>query len=300
MSKIFILSQADMYPTLSQYIDPEHIPIKYGGKLDFEFGKMPVLEPALANALTWENPDKQDGKNIWPIGPIKWEESADGTMTAIAVGSENGVPRHRVICRLKPTANSKPTVNAPVPDADLSLTTVGTATQPPDPSEAELYVGADAASSSSSSEASNERSTTTLPIRAGTSASKFAQQDPTHASGQLAEGTPDAAATVHGSGDKTYSMEPNTVGQAPKDMPLPAHPTHDAQQPGYLEQAKEVVEKVVESVEGAVEGLVGGKTEEPHTEPVRERSEAERAMDRKIDSEKPAVEDFLRGQYKSA
>ena len=158
VSKIFILSQADMFPTLSQYIDPENIPKKYGGNLDFEFGMMPILEPAIEKALTWENPEKQNGKNIWPIGPIKWEESSDGTVKAVAVGSEGGKPRRRVIAKLtteisiKAMHGSLVTGNTPVDEAELALTTVGTATHPPNTDEADLYVGADPAERETSTE----------------------------------------------------------------------------------------------------------------------------------------------------
>src|ERR1700722_15413767 len=47
VSKIFILSQQDMKKTLETYIAPENIPRKYGGTLDYEFGMLPVLEPAI-------------------------------------------------------------------------------------------------------------------------------------------------------------------------------------------------------------------------------------------------------------
>lgn len=51
VSKIFILAAADVKPTLLQYMDEENIPTKYGGKLDFKFGDMPILEPAIADSL---------------------------------------------------------------------------------------------------------------------------------------------------------------------------------------------------------------------------------------------------------
>ncbi|KAJ8103719.1 hypothetical protein POJ06DRAFT_242662 [Lipomyces tetrasporus] len=43
-----------MNATLESFIDPANLPNKYGGELDFEFGQMPVLDPAVKNALTWE------------------------------------------------------------------------------------------------------------------------------------------------------------------------------------------------------------------------------------------------------
>jgi len=139
-----------MFPTLSQYIDPDNIPKKYGGNLEFEYGMMPILEPAIEQALTWENPEKQNGKNIWPIGPIKWEEGGDGTVKAVAVGSEGGKPRRRVVAKLATDINIKAmhgslvTGNTPIDEDELALTTVGTATHPKDTDEADLYTGADA------------------------------------------------------------------------------------------------------------------------------------------------------------
>ncbi|KAM0805782.1 CRAL-TRIO domain-containing protein, partial [Usnea florida] len=44
-SKIFILAQHDVLPTLSTFIKVEDIPRKYGGELDFEYGKLPNLDP---------------------------------------------------------------------------------------------------------------------------------------------------------------------------------------------------------------------------------------------------------------
>ncbi|KAF2198991.1 CRAL/TRIO domain-containing protein [Delitschia confertaspora ATCC 74209] len=319
VSKIFILSQADMFPTLSQYIDPDNIPKKYGGNLDFEFGMMPVLEPAIEKAIKWENPENQDSHNIWPIGPISWEQNSDRTMTAVAVGTEAGAPRKRVICKLETDANIRAlhggaVTNTPIPEDELGLTTVGTATQPPDTNEADLYVGQDSTSSpqtdtpTSSATPANEASSAMLPIReqqqssamrSGTSSTKYAQQDPTHASGQLAEGTPDAALDVDGHGTKTFAMEPNTVGQAPKDMPLP-DTEPEQPQPGYLDQAKQVAGQVVETATHAVESLVGAEKKEEVEKPVEKtKSPEEREMDAKIDAAKPAVEGFLRGQYGS-
>ncbi|EAW12704.1 SEC14 family lipid-binding protein [Aspergillus clavatus NRRL 1] len=46
-SKIFILSAAEVQPTLTSFIDPSSIPKQYGGDLDWQWGDMPNLdEPA--------------------------------------------------------------------------------------------------------------------------------------------------------------------------------------------------------------------------------------------------------------
>jgi hypothetical protein len=61
VSKIFILSPQNVYSTLSQYIDHDNIPKKYGGGLDFEWGQLPNLEPAIEAQMKWENPNTQVG-----------------------------------------------------------------------------------------------------------------------------------------------------------------------------------------------------------------------------------------------
>lgn len=46
-SKIFILSAAEVKPTLTSFMDPSSIPKHYGGELDWQWGDMPNLdEPA--------------------------------------------------------------------------------------------------------------------------------------------------------------------------------------------------------------------------------------------------------------
>jgi hypothetical protein len=109
-----------MKATLEKYIAPENIPRKYGGTLDFKFGMLPVLEPAIADALDWTIPEAaaatapttENGAKVppkeavkgFPIGPIKWQASVPGTsetLDAIAVGSRGGKSRKDVIARLK-------------------------------------------------------------------------------------------------------------------------------------------------------------------------------------------------------
>ncbi|KAF2871036.1 CRAL-TRIO domain-containing protein [Massariosphaeria phaeospora] len=140
VSKIFILSPANVLPTLSQYIDPDNIPKKYGGNLDFEWGMMPILEPDIQTAIKWEAPETQNGQHTFPTGPIRWEQGADGSLLAVGVGNENGRPRHRTIFTIpnpvRPNVAGLEPLNSPVDEAELALTTVGTATQPVSPIDA--------------------------------------------------------------------------------------------------------------------------------------------------------------------
>ncbi|KAF9731238.1 hypothetical protein PMIN06_012872 [Paraphaeosphaeria minitans] len=302
VSKIFILSPANVLPTLTQYIDIDNIPKKYGGNLDFEWGQMPNLEPGIDAAFKWENPNVQNGKNTLPIGPIAWEKGADGSLKAVAVGHENGEKRHTTVFTIPHPVNaastSKPVVNTPIAEQELALTTAGTYTQPADsevPNPDTLSAPSDSAPSSIPKPASSD-----LAIRGGTSETRFEQQTHTHAAGQLADGTPQAAVNDHGHGDKTLTMEPGTVGQAPKDVSIsPA--VEEPAAPGYLDQAKSLAASATAtataaagSAAGAVTGLVGGdggKVEE--TKP--EKSVEEKAIDRAIDERQTAdVEGFLR------
>lgn len=112
-----------MKPTLEKYIETENIPRKYGGTLDFKFGMMPILEPAISNALDWKSSENSTKSPVtivkekvekvlpktdispndraFPIGPIKWHVASDGKLEATAVGNDKGNRRNDVIARMK-------------------------------------------------------------------------------------------------------------------------------------------------------------------------------------------------------
>lgn len=325
VSKIFILSPNNVYATLAEYIDHENIPKKYGGGLDFAWTQMPNLEPEIEAAIKWEKPSLQDGRKTLPIGPVKWEKGQNGEMQAWAVGQQNGQPRRELVLTI-PTPvgyRTKPVVNTPAHELGNPLTTVGTATHPPDIDDSNIdqLPPSDSPSPPETNQTQNQTQNmaaahsapsstpaqTILPIREGTSEARYEQQGQTHASGQLAEGTPHAAVNDHGHGDKTVTMEPNTVGQAPKEIPLPER--EDAPAPSYLEQAQnaaahasELVTSTVTSVAGAVTGAVAGNADkkEEVVEPARTKSPAEQQLDKQIDSSRDQdVEVFLREQNRS-
>lgn len=310
VSKIFILSPANVYPTLSQYIDDENIPKKYGGSLDFEWGSMPNLEPAIESQLKWENPNVQKERKTLPIGPIKWEEGPNGEMQAWGVGNENGTPRRKLVFTIPSPVGYKkgdmPAPNTPAFQIGDPLTTVGTSTHPPDSVLADANLDSPPSGSDSPKSDALAPSTTpaasTLPLRQGTSELRYEQQGQTHAAGQLAEGTP--AVNEHGYGDKTVTMEPNTVGQAQKEIPLPEPEQPPA--PGYVEQAQNVAASASAAVTSTVGGLVGAitgskeKQEAVKQVPEKTKSPEELEMDKKIDATKDqSVEAFLRDQSKS-
>ena len=98
-SKIFILSQHEVIPTLTQFIDIENIPKKYGGRLDFECGKMPNLDPQVRDCLTLA-PGPETEK-FFLTAPVRWvDESDEGEMTALGVGSIDGKPRQDQVATL--------------------------------------------------------------------------------------------------------------------------------------------------------------------------------------------------------
>lgn len=130
--------------------------------------------------------------------------------------------------------------------------------------------------------------------RQGTSSTRYEQQSHTHAHGQLAEGTP--AIATDGQGEKQALMEPNTVGQAPKEHPVPRA---EEPQPGVVEQAQNMAGQAVEqakqiptTVMNAV-GMGGQKENEPAPEPQKKEDPEVDGMEGK------KVEEFLRAKTMS-
>ncbi|KAF2481848.1 CRAL-TRIO domain-containing protein [Neohortaea acidophila] len=140
---------------------------------------------------------------------------------------------------------------------------------------------------------SNNISSPPPAARQGTSSTRFEQQAGTHAEGQLADGTPELR-THGGSGDHPAVMDPNTVGQAPKEHPLPEAEEGGA---GVLEQAKELAGQAVEQAKnlpGVVMSAVGYGAKEEKTE------EVVRKEDPEVDGMAAGnVEEFLRSQHGS-
>jgi hypothetical protein len=264
---------------------------------------MPVFEPEIEAAIQWENPEVQNGQKTLPIGPIMWEQGEDGAIKAVAVGSEKGAPRRRTVFTIPNPVGKKgqPIPVTPIAESEFNLTTVGTHTQPPPADDANVEDTPPADSPSPTATPASVEDTS-LPLRQGTSESRYEQQEHTHGAGQLSEGTPHAAVNDHGHGDKTVTMEPSTVGQAPKDVSIP---TQEPPAPGYVEQAQQVagqaataVTSTVASATSAVAGLVGGsKAEKEVEEKVPEKSEEQKKMEAEIDGkDNPVIEGFLRTQ----
>lgn len=319
VSKIFILSAANTKSTLLEYIDEDKIPIKYGGKLDFKFGDMPMLEPGIADNVEWKEDVRQGKWRSFPTGPIKWTRDASGNMVAVAVGSENGQKRNKVIAGLKPS--DKAAQASLKPELTLMRTTTGEATHPPTPppetqepppgymSDPEDNVGlAPGASSPDTSRAGtytvpfrDEKTTgTASPVadgRQGTSHTRYEQQQSTHAADTVAYGTPATQQRDHDAGpDKHAVMDPKTVGQAPKDHPVPEP---EEPQPSVIDTAKSYAGQAYEQAAAlpqTVMSAVGyGSKPEPE-QPAEEKPKDDPAVD-KMDERK--LEEFLRAKNKS-
>ncbi len=87
-----------MQSTLRKFIDPANIPKKFGGELDFEFGKMPALDPALKDLITWEG-----SHTDFPHGPVFWHDRGE-YIELEAVGSVDKQERREMICKLRKPA----------------------------------------------------------------------------------------------------------------------------------------------------------------------------------------------------
>lgn len=96
---MFILSDAEVLPTLSDFMEIQDIPKKYGGQLDYTFGQMPNLAAGgMGEMVEWAEGME---KGMLPAGPIKWERAENGDMVMVNVGSVGGVEKRDVIGTVK-------------------------------------------------------------------------------------------------------------------------------------------------------------------------------------------------------
>ncbi|KAL4802663.1 CRAL-TRIO domain-containing protein [Aspergillus unguis] len=110
-SKIFILSQSEVLPTLTSFMDPSSIPKQYGGELDWQWGDMPYLdEPAreLVGTLETEPAEGQTKPGLIK-GPVLIRDN-----NIKILGKENGKSRDTTI---------------PLPESKLSQTNEAPSTQ---------------------------------------------------------------------------------------------------------------------------------------------------------------------------
>jgi len=328
VSKIFILNKSNMKSTLEQYVAPENIPKKYGGLLDYEFGDLPNLDPIIDKVFTFSNPAQEKGRKTFPAGPIRWKRGAGSDIVAVAVGSEAEKARQIKIGTLQ---RDEKTAHAPLGAGEqrnslqIYRTTSGQHTHP-DTSPAEVspveppptYTQPEVAASAAPAPAPAldlPPNTYIIPVhqknlddsmaqpqeytgssRGGTSSTRFEQQNFTNAKGTMGSDTPNMRSS--GDGDKHGVMEPGTVGQAPKEHPMP--PPEEPAQPSYMAQAQNMAGDAYESAAGAAGaamsavGMGGGekKTEAEEGNKVPEDPRVDQAQEKN-------VEEFLRSQYPS-
>ena len=284
-----------MKSTLEQYIDPANIPKKYGGKLHWEWGSLPNLDPAIENALTWKHPVKSEhGQNVFPPGSVKWMETPEGDMVALAVGSERGRQRNQEVAVLhsqhrgvatggKASVFGQPSTSGlhTHPEDNMEYFHPSGNTPPHESDEPQMHQTSrpgghtvpvyDAHLQSTQGASSmgyvdslpNSYSAPTLPgsdphPQQQLSYTHYEQHNQNHAFGQMGARAP--TETDHGYGDRTTILEPSTVGQARTNVEVPhAERAHTHGDESYLGQAKAVADSAyatTASVVGAASNSV--------------------------------------------
>ena len=100
VSKIVIVPAGKELSALSESYDPIHIPRKYSGQFDFDFGMAPDLDPAIKDIITWLPSESGTSKGQLPMGPMRWLNDGDGKRTAVAVGKVDGKDRMTEVLQL--------------------------------------------------------------------------------------------------------------------------------------------------------------------------------------------------------
>ncbi|KAL8377730.1 hypothetical protein RB595_008427 [Gaeumannomyces hyphopodioides] len=108
VSKIFILTPAEVLPVLSSFIDPKDIPKQYGGELEFGWCDAPNLDPAIRAAASWE-----PGHDNFPKGPVYWKALDDDRLECVAVGSVKQQERRVRVCTFPRSFKGANSTNAP-------------------------------------------------------------------------------------------------------------------------------------------------------------------------------------------
>lgn len=284
-------------------MDIDDIPVKYGGNLKWNFPYPPMLESQMDKAMHWiDKPgqSREQSRNAFLTGPIRWQVGESGNMEAVAVGGIEGKPRRMVVATTDATwqtmfggvsSSTGGTSNQPV-DWNLERVQSSTGSHTHPTEEGDPNYGASLKSDSGSNTPIRQQSlvseTSTLPVshanntydlpakpdasspeglspmnsqpRTGTSESRLEQQSNTHASNPNL----DTHVVDYGSGEKASIVEPLTVGQAPKDVSA-SIPEPEPHQETYMEQAQHVAHDAYESAQHAVSSvmaMVGGKKEE--------------------------------------
>ncbi|KAI0006772.1 CRAL-TRIO domain-containing protein [Xylariaceae sp. FL0662B] len=96
VSKIFILSEHDVLPVLTSFMDLKDIPKNYGGELEWDFFDDPAWDDEILRICRWEN-----GYTTFPPGPLYWRPIDDGRrLECLAVGSRGETDRRERVCSI--------------------------------------------------------------------------------------------------------------------------------------------------------------------------------------------------------
>jgi len=93
-SKIFILSAAEVKPTLTSFMEPSSIPKQYGGELEWQWGEMPNLDEPAHELLKDLEQEPTEGKTRKELlkGPVLFKGN-----TVEVLGTEDGKERRQTI-----------------------------------------------------------------------------------------------------------------------------------------------------------------------------------------------------------
>ncbi|KAJ5707618.1 SEC14 cytosolic factor [Penicillium malachiteum] len=115
VAKLVFVPPKETMSTLTKYIDPKNIPIRFGGEFAWEQGTPLDLDINIQYGLEWKEEER------FPAGPMKWVLDESGRKTAVAVGSVDGVPRTTMIAQVK--VEEKPT-RVEYPEKTIGITDV--------------------------------------------------------------------------------------------------------------------------------------------------------------------------------
>jgi len=97
--KIFVLTASEASRKLTEFIEPENLPHRFGGTLEWEFGMHPIPDAEIRACI---------GKlaDEWVEGPIRYISKPEGDIL-MAVGSQNGRVRREILAQI-PTKQLSP------------------------------------------------------------------------------------------------------------------------------------------------------------------------------------------------
>lgn len=284
---------------------------------------MPNLDPQIIKNMKWNDTAEVNGHRTLPIGPIKWRYDSKGDLVATAIGSENGKRRNKDIAGMHPDQDEVAVLalspgNLRPPNLQRTTTMetlhaaasrserIGHDSAPRRSGDPDLDVGRDPEAHVDDTsragtytvayrDSSESRSSQPDTSRQGTSSTRYEQQEDTHAQGQVANGTPEYRRDMQG--EKQGVMDPHTVGQAPKEHPLPIP---EEPERTYIDQAKDMAQYAVEQAQHipTIVTSMAGYGEKDEEKPVEEVPQ--KKEDPEVDA-MPAknVEEFLRAKTES-